>query len=149
MDGRQWSRETEVRRDDQFTRAPEFRDVHDSDHLPMWGRFSASWHGMSGRRRAVLTASLVALSLVGGAGLFTTLDDFGGEVGTRPEAHGPLAAEEDPSAGLDGSQALPDDVAGPAGAAGGHSGPDNPGSGLVNGTADPGGSLSLAPAPPS
>src|SRR5688572_29205688 len=141
MDGRSWPKGREVRREDQFTRAPEFRDEHSSDHLPMWERISASWHGMSGGQRAVLAASLVALSLAGGAGLFTTLDDFGGEVGTRPEAHGPLAAENDSQPGLGGADTLPDGLA--------DAGPDNPGSGLVNGTAAPSGSLSLAPAPPS
>lgn len=94
---RRWTRQGAVRREDQFTRAPEFRDEHDSDHLPMWGRFAAAWHGLSTGRRVVVASAvasaLAVLSVVGGAGIFTTLDDFGRGVGTQPEAHGPLGAQ--------------------------------------------------------
>lgn len=93
----QWSKESAVRREDQFTAAPEFIDGHESRHLPMWGRIGAAWHGMSAGRRVVLMASLVVLSTVGGAGMAFTLDDFGREVGTQPGVSGPAGAHGAPA----------------------------------------------------
>lgn len=124
MDGRRWDKQAEVRREDQFTRAPEFRDEHDSDHLPLWGRMKVAWHGMSMASRVVVVASLVALSTAGGTSIAFTLDDFGREVGTQPGATGPAAASGD-----DGS------VADPARIADGLQ--DGPPDDLVNGTAAP------------
>ena len=127
MAERRWTRDDAVLRDDQFTRAPGFRDEHDSDHLPLWDRFSAAWHGMARGNRVVVASALAVLSVAGGMGIFTTLDDFGREVGTQPEAHGPVGAEgqEAPLPAADeAAQDLRDDAG------------DAPG-GLLNGTQAP------------
>lgn len=63
MDGRSWSPKEAVRRDDQFTQAPDFYDEHDSDHLPMWGRLAASWHGLAPSRKVVFAASVLAVAV--------------------------------------------------------------------------------------
>lgn len=113
MDGRRWDKEGEVRREDQFIRAPEFRDEHDSDHLPLWGRMKVAWHGMSTARRVVVVASLVALSTAGGTSIAFTLDDLGREVGTQPGATGPAAAEGDDDALADPGDLAPGRAEGP------------------------------------
>ena len=124
MDGRRWDKEAEVRREDQFTRAPEFRDEHDSDHLPLWGRMKVARHGMSMASRVVVVASFVALSTAGGTSIAFTLDDFGREVGTQPGATGPAAAEGDDDPLADPGQITQGIQEGPPGA-------------LLNGTAAP------------
>lgn len=67
MDGRSWSSKDAVRRDDQFTQAPDFYDEHDSDHLPMWGRLAATWHGMGPARQVLVAASLIVIAGAGAA----------------------------------------------------------------------------------
>lgn len=97
-----WSKGSAVRREDQFTAAPGFLDEHESRHLPS-GRFSAAWHGMAPWRRVLLAASIVALSMAGGLGIFTSLDAIGGEAGTQPHASNELAAEDGADPGLAGA----------------------------------------------
>lgn len=86
-----WSARTAVRRDDQFTAAPDFRDEHDSDHLPMWGRISASWHGMAPQRRVALAAGILVV-----AGAFAALAVFTSQDLSSPSGpsggSGPVAA---------------------------------------------------------
>jgi hypothetical protein len=62
MDARSWSTRDAVRREDQFTQAPDFYDEHDSDHLPLWGRIAATWHGVAPARRVLAMAALVIVS---------------------------------------------------------------------------------------
>ena len=62
MDGRSWSRRGAVRREDQFTAAPDFYDEHDSDHLPAAGRLAATWHGMGPARQVLVAASLLVVA---------------------------------------------------------------------------------------
>lgn len=110
-----WPKAPEVRRDDQSTAAsapaPAFLDGHESRHLSGGGRLGAAWHGMGPTRRVVMAASIVALSMAGGLGIFSALDAFGGEAGTQPHASGELAAEDGAGAGQPG---LDDGVAGGA-----------------------------------
>ena len=99
---------SEVRRDGQAA-AQGFRDEHGSGDLPVHGRLGAAWHGMGPARRLVLAASIVALSMAGGLGIFTALDAIGGEAGAQPHASGQLAAGD--GAGAAGQRGLPDGVA--------------------------------------
>jgi hypothetical protein len=90
MDGRSWSPRDAVRREDQFTQAPDFYDEHDSDHLPMWGRISASWHGMAPARRVLAASSLLA---VAGVAVALALA-WAAQPGAAPSQGGPLGASE-------------------------------------------------------
>jgi hypothetical protein len=89
MDGRSWSPKDAVRRDDQFTQAPDFYDEHDSDHLPMWGRLAATWHGMGPARQVMVAASLLVIA---GAGAAIVLA-WSATPGPSP-SEGPLGASE-------------------------------------------------------
>jgi hypothetical protein len=90
MDGRSWSRKGEVRREDQFTVAPDFYDEHDSDHLPMWGRLAASWHGMGPARRVLVASSLVVLA---GAAVAIAIA-LSAQPAAGPGPGGPVGASE-------------------------------------------------------
>jgi hypothetical protein len=109
-DAPRWSAKTAVKKDDQFTAAPDFIDVHESEHLPMWGRIQASWHGMSRSGRVVVMASLALLATWGGTSAIYFLDDLDGVVGS-PDPGSGLAAE-DPQSPVDG---LPSPSVDPAG----------------------------------
>jgi hypothetical protein len=77
-----WSSNTAVRKEDQFTAAPDFFDEHDSDHLPMWGRLEASWHGMGPQRRVLaLSSILVFVGAIGALAIFTVANLSGGPEG--------------------------------------------------------------------
>lgn len=90
MDGRSWSRKDAVRRDDQFTHAPDFYDEHDSDHLPLLGRIAATWHGMGPARRVLVASSLV---IIAGAAAAIVIA-WSAQPGAAPAQEGPLAASE-------------------------------------------------------
>lgn len=121
-----WSAKTAVKKEDQFTAAPGFVDVHESDPLPMWGRIQASWHGLSRTRRVVVMASLALLATWGGTSAISFLDDLG-DVAGSPEHAGGLAAEEGP------------------GPADGVPSADPPATGQINATSQPLPSLPAAP----
>ena len=67
-DARSWSAKDAVRREDQFTVAPDFYDEHDSDHLPMWERLAATWHGLAPKSRVLVAGSFLVV-----AGAFGTV----------------------------------------------------------------------------
>lgn len=92
-----WSPGTAVRKENQFTAAPDFIDPHDSEHLPLWGRIEASWHGLSPKRRVFLMTSLAILATWGGTSAAFLLDDLNTRSG-GPSPGGGLAAGEDPGA---------------------------------------------------
>ena len=100
-----------MKKDDQFTAAPDFIDVHESDHLPMWGRIQASWHGMSRTGRVVVFASLALLATWGGTSAIYFLDDLDGVAGS-PEHSSGLAAEDQPGP-LEALPTIPPDPTAP------------------------------------
>jgi hypothetical protein len=120
--GRQprWTAKAAVRKEDQFTAAPDFLDDHDSRPLPLWGRIEASWHGLSRTRRVVLMASIALFATWGGTSAAFALDDLGRS--ESPSPGGGLAAD-DAGSPVDGvGDALPSGLPGPgAGAADGNS----------------------------
>jgi hypothetical protein len=79
-----WTAKAAVRKEDQFTAAPEFIDDHDSRPLPLWGRVGASWHGLSRNRRVVLLASVALLATWGGTSAAFALDGLGQSESPRP-----------------------------------------------------------------
>ncbi|MEA3136775.1 MAG: hypothetical protein QOC71_1056 [Thermoplasmata archaeon] len=95
-----WSSRTAVRKEDQFTAAPDFIDQHDSDHMPMWGRLGASWHGMAPQRQVLVASSILVIAgALGALALFTIADLSGGSTGSSSQD---LAAKPggDPAAPL-------------------------------------------------
>ncbi|HUR26227.1 MAG TPA: hypothetical protein VM327_09475 [Candidatus Thermoplasmatota archaeon] len=99
-----WSPKAAVKKEDQFTAAPDFIDPYESDHLPSWGRLAASWHGMAPQRRVLVASSMVVFAgAIGALALLTVMDTAGSD----PSApSGGLSAA--PGAGpLDGIDALP------------------------------------------
>lgn len=92
MDGRSWSPRDAVRREDQFTAAPDFYDEHDSDHLPMWGRIAATWHGMGPARRVMVASSLLVIAGAFAAVVITLSASPG--AGPSPGGGGPVGASE-------------------------------------------------------
>lgn len=89
-----WSSRNAVRKEDQFTAAPDFIDEHDSDHLPMWGRLEATWSGMGPQRRVLVASSVVVVAGAIAAVAFVGLANLAGG-GTDPGAQQGLAAEDD------------------------------------------------------
>ena len=94
-----WSANPAVVKQDQFTAAPDFIDGHDSEHLPLWGRLQASWHGMAPQRRVLAAASiLVFAGAIGALALFSVMDLSGSDAG--PSQDGLSAQDPDPAAPL-------------------------------------------------
>ncbi|MFA5943343.1 MAG: hypothetical protein WC876_02635 [Candidatus Thermoplasmatota archaeon] len=100
-----WSSKPAVVKQDQFTAAPQFIDGHGSEHLPMWGRLQASWHGMAPQRRVLVAASIIVFTgAIAALALFTAMDLAGPETGPSQDglaAEGPDAVPPSPSIGSD------------------------------------------------
>lgn len=109
--GRRWTAKAAVRKEDQFTAAPDFIDDHDSRPLPLWGRIEASWHGLSRTSRVVVLASIALFATWGGTSAAFALDDL--SQSGSPSPGGGLAADDADQSPLDGApDALPSGLPG-------------------------------------
>lgn len=104
-DSRRWKAGSGARRDDDFTRAPTFRDEYDSAPIPE----TASWHG-SGSRNVSLAVGLAVLAAVAAVAFMVLaptgghgMDSIGGSAANGGDDAGaidaPLGGADDGPAG--------------------------------------------------
>ena len=86
-DSRRWTAGTGVRRDDEFTRAPAFRDGLDSPPLSP----QASWHG-NGRTQVAFAVGLAIVAAAAAVAFMVLAPDSGAD----PGASGAIAQDDAP-----------------------------------------------------